>query len=384
MNEQKITFDKLVRWVGIGALILAVLYLVNYLSGALLPFFIAWLFAYLLYPIVKFIQYRLHVKVRALAIIVTMILVIAVIAGVIYLIIPPMIEQFEKLGEVTTKWLHTTTHTTNLTTYIQEWLQANQSEIEKFFKSRDFSDAIKTAMPRLFSFVGQTASVVMSIIASMITLLYMFFILLDYEHLTQNWIRIFPQKNRPFWHELMQDVERELNNYIRGQGLVALCMGIMFCIGFTIIGFPMAIGLGILIGILDLVPYLHTFALIPTAFLAMLKAADTGQNFWWVFGLAVIVFIVVQIITDFITTPKIMGKAMGLNPAILLLSLSVWGTLLGFIGLIIALPLTTLIIAYWQRYVTKEHAPKRSSISNEHSADDSDSPASQTDTKPQK
>ena len=127
---------------------------------------------------------------------------------------------------------------------------ANQSEIEKFFKSRDFSDAIKTAMPRLFSFVGQTASVVMSIIASMITLLYMFFILLDYEHLTQNWIRIFPQKNRPFWHELMQDVERELNNYIRGQGLVALCMGIMFCIGFTIIGFPMAIGLGILIGIL--------------------------------------------------------------------------------------------------------------------------------------
>lgn len=384
MNEQKITFDKLVRWVGIGALILAVLYLVNYLSGALLPFFIAWLFAYLLYPIVKFIQYRLHVKVRALAIIVTMILVISVIAGVIYLIIPPMIEQFEKLGEVTTKWLHTTTHTNNLTTYIQEWLQANQSEIEKFFKSRDFSDAIKTAMPRLFSFVGQTASVVMSIIASMITLLYMFFILLDYEHLTQNWIRIFPQKNRPFWHELMQDVERELNNYIRGQGLVALCMGIMFCIGFTIIGFPMAIGLGILIGILDLVPYLHTFALIPTAFLAMLKAADTGQNFWWVFGLAVIVFIVVQIITDFITTPKIMGKAMGLNPAILLLSLSVWGTLLGFIGLIIALPLTTLIIAYWQRYVTKEHAPKRSSISNEHSAGDSNSPDFQIHSEPQK
>ncbi len=121
----------------------------------------------------------------------------------------------------------------------------------------------------------------------MITLLYMFFILLDYETLTANWVRIFPKKNRPFWQELMKDVERELNNYIRGQGMVALCMGIMFCIGFTIIGFPMAIGLGILIGIMDLVPYLHTFALIPTAFLAMLKAADTGQNFWVVFGLGV-------------------------------------------------------------------------------------------------
>ena len=69
------------------------------------------------------------------------------------------------------------------------------------------------------------------------------------------------------------------------------------------------------------------------------------------------IFCIVQVITDMIVTPKIMGKAMGLNPAILLLSLSVWGALLGFIGLIIALPLTTLLIAYWGRYVTKENAP---------------------------
>jgi predicted PurR-regulated permease PerM len=182
----------------------------------------------------------------------------------------------------------------------------------------------------------------------------MFFILQDYEYLTDNWIRIFPEKNRPFWRELSSDVARELNNYIRGQGTVALIMGIMFCIGFTIMDFPMAIGLGVMIGLMDLIPYLHTFALIPTAFLAMLKSTETGQNFWMVFGLAVGLFAIVQIITDMIVTPKVMGKAMGLNPAILLLSLSVWGALLGFIGLIIALPLTTLIIAYWQRYVTRE------------------------------
>ena len=183
----------------------------------------------------------------------------------------------------------------------------------------------------------------------------MFFILLDYEFLTEKWIKIFPKKNRPFWKALAKDVERELNNYIRGQSLVSLIMGIMFCIGFTIIGFPMAIGMGILIGVMNLVPYLHTFALIPTAFLALLKAADTGQNFWIIFGMALVVFIVVQIISDMFVTPKVMGKAMGLNPAILLLSLSVWGAILGFIGLIIALPLTTIIIAYYQRYVTKDN-----------------------------
>ena len=351
---KEITFDKFIRWTGIVLIIGAVLFATNYLSSVLLPFFIAWFFAYLLYPVVKFIENKLHVKVRALSIIIAMLLAIGVIGGVIWMIIPPMIDQFDKLGDVLTKWLHQTTHTNNLTALIKDWIQENQGQIEKFMKSKDFSDAIKSAMPKVFSVVGQTANIILSIIASMITLLYMFFILLDYETLTANWIRIFPKKSRPFWHELMKDVEREMNNYIRGQGMVALCMGIMFCIGFTIIGFPMAIGLGILIGIMDLVPYLHTFALIPTAFLAMLKAADTGQNFWLVFGLAFLVFCVVQIITDMVVTPKIMGKTMGLNPAILLLSLSVWGALLGFIGLIVALPLTTLLIAYWQRYVTRE------------------------------
>ena len=352
--SKEITFDKFIRWAGIVTLVIAVLYITNYLSEVLLPFFIAWFFAYLLYPVVKFIENKLHVKVRAISILLAMGAAIAIVGGVIWLIIPPMIDQFDKLGEVLTRWVHQTTHTNNLTMLIKEWLQDNQTTIERFLKSKDFSDALKTTMPKVFSVVSQTATVLMSIVASMITLLYMFFILLDYETLTANWVRIFPKKNRPFWSALMKDVERELNNYIRGQGMVALCMGIMFCIGFTIIGFPMAIGLGILIGIMDLVPYLHTFALIPTAFLAMLKAADTGQNFWVVFGLAVLVFCAVQVITDMVVTPKIMGKAMGLNPAILLLSLSIWGALLGFLGLIVALPLTTLLIAYWQRYVTRE------------------------------
>ena len=353
--KKEITFDKAVRWTLITLLTIAVFFIVKSLSSVLLPFVIAWLLAYLIYPLVRFVQYKLHVPSRALSIIVSLLFLIAVIGGVFWMIIPPFIEQVDKLFSFINKYIHQSEEANQIAAYVQDWLQDNQKEIEKFFRSEDFMNTLKTAMPKVFNFVGQTASIIISIIASCITLLYMFFILMDYEYLTDNWIKIFPKKNRPFWSELAKDVEHELNNYIRGQGLVALCMGIMFCIGFTIIDFPMAIGLGILIGILDLVPYLHTFALIPTAFLALMKAADTGQNFWVIFGLAVLIFIIVQIITDMIVTPKIMGKAMGLNPAILLLSLSVWGALLGFIGLIIALPLTTLIIAYWQRYVTKEY-----------------------------
>ena len=356
MEQKEITFDKFIRWSGIILLAIAAILLVKYLSEVLIPFFVAWVFAYLLYPIVKFIENKLRIRVRALSIMITFIFVCSIIGLLVWLIIPPMIEQFQKLYDILANWLHESTHTNNISAWLSDKITENQNQIEQFLKSGDFANALKTAMPKLFNVLGKTANVVMSIIASLITLLYTFFILLDYEFLTNNWIRIFPKKHRPFWHELAKDVERELNNYIRGQGTVAFCMGVMFCVGFTIMDFPMAISLGILIGILDLIPYLHTFALIPTAFLAMLKAADTGQNFWVIFGMAAGLFIVVQVITDMIVTPKVMGKAMGLNPAILLLSLSVWGALLGFIGLIIALPLTTLIIAYWKRYVTKEEA----------------------------
>lgn len=369
MLEKEITFDRFVRILGIVLLVGGVLYTMNFLSSVLLPFFVAWLLAYLMYPIVKFVQYKLHVPTRALSIIVALVFVLGVIGGVFYLIIPPMIDQFEKLGDIVMQYVKQGTNGESFQAVVQQWLHDNRQAIEQVFKRKDVSDAIKSAMPKLFSVLGQTANVIISIVASLITLLYMFFILLDYEYLSSSWIKIFPKKVRPFWQSLMKDVERELNSYIRGQSLVALIMGILFCIGFTIIDFPMAIGLGILIGIMDLVPYLHTFALIPTAFLALLKAADTGQNFWVILASAVAVFCIVQVIIDMVVTPKVMGKAMGLNPAILLLALSVWGTLLGFIGLIVALPLTTILIAYYQRYVTKEKAAEHTDAESTEVAD---------------
>src|SRR5574344_746927 len=358
MLEKTITFDRFVRGMLITFLVGAILFVTNYLSSVLLPFFIAWLLAYLLYPIVKFVQCRLHVPGRVLSIIVTLLFVIAVIVGILYLIIPPMIEQFEKLGELVTRYLHQTTHIGNFPLAVRQWLDQNSDEIQRFFRNKEVSEAIRNAMPKVFAVITETANVIISVIASLVTLIYLFFILLDYEVLSQGFIRMFPKKTRPFWRSLMDDVERQLDSYIRGQGLVALSIGILFCIGFTIIGFPMAIGLGILMGLLSLVPYLHGFAFIPMVLLSALKAVDTGENFWIICGSAVIVFIVVQAITDMVLTPKIMGKAMGLNPAILLLSLSVWGALLGFIGLIVALPLTTLLIAYYKRYVVKDEEEK--------------------------
>ena len=131
-------------------------------------------------------------------------------------------------------------------------------------------------------------------------------------------------------------------------------MGILFSVGFSIVGMPLAVALGMFIGVLNLVPYLQMLGIVPAVLLALVRSNQTGENFWLIILYCFIVFLVVQGIQDLVLTPRIMGKMMGLRPAVILLSLSVWGYLLGFIGLIIALPLTTILISYYRFFVLKE------------------------------
>jgi predicted PurR-regulated permease PerM len=153
---------------------------------------------------------------------------------------------------------------------------------------------------------------------------------------------------------IVSDVKEGMNRYFRGQALVAFLVGVLFSIGFIIIDFPLAIGFGLFIGLLNMVPYLQLVALVPTVLLSLLKAADTGENFWWILACALLVFCIVQVIQDAIIVPKVMGKITGLNPAIILLSLSIWGSLMGIVGMIIALPCTTIILSYYKRYIKKQ------------------------------
>ena len=121
----------------------------------------------------KFVQYKMRVPGRVLSIIVTLVFVTAIIAGIMWLIIPPMIEQFEKLGELATRYLQQKTQIDDFPATIQEWIKEHNHEIERFFHSSDFTDTLKTAMPQVFNVLGQTANVIISIVGSFITLLYM-------------------------------------------------------------------------------------------------------------------------------------------------------------------------------------------------------------------
>jgi predicted PurR-regulated permease PerM len=85
--------------------------------------------------------------------------------------------------------------------------------------------------------------------------------------------------------------------------------------------------------------------------MGLLQSVETGQNYGSVLLGIAVVFTLIQVLEDMVLTPRIMGRVTGLNPAVILLSLSIWGSLMGMVGMIIALPMTTLMISYYKRFV---------------------------------
>lgn len=155
-------------------------------------------------------------------------------------------------------------------------------KIHEALNENNFANTMRNVLPQVWTLLTQSVNIVVSVFTSFIILLYTFFILLDYEAIARGWIKLVPIKHREMTIRIVTDVQDGMNKYFRGQAFVAFCVGILFSIGFLIIDFPLAIGFGLFIGLLNMVPYLQLIAFIPTVLLALLKAADTGENFWWI------------------------------------------------------------------------------------------------------
>lgn len=354
MLEKKITFDSFIRGIISVLIIIGILYLVNYLSSVLLPFFIAWLIAYMTYPMVTFFQYQLKIKNRVASILITMLVLLVVITLAFVILVPPIIEEFGKLKGLLTTYFIEGSKQAAIPGTMANFIKGHINMIQEALNEENISNMVRSLLPKAWNIFTQSVNVIVSIFATFIVLLYTFFILLDYETIATGWAGLVPMKYREMSVRIVNDVKEGMNKYFRGQALVAFLVGILFSIGFLIIDFPLAIGFGLFIGLLNMVPYLQLVALVPTILLSLLKAADTGTNFWWILAGALLVFCIVQVIQDAIIVPKIMGKITGLNPAIILLSLSIWGALMGIVGMIIALPCTTIILSYYKRYIKKQ------------------------------
>lgn len=354
-NRQPYTFDRVVRIIIAIAIGGVALWLINTLASVLLPFCIACLVAYMLEPVVQFNRRIFRIKGRFAAIALTLLETLIVLVALGFIFIPSIISEAHQMAEMFKDYAKSKTSIDYLPLEVQEVINKIVTDFSKTLTSQD----IKSFIDVITSFLSSGIDIVMGLVSWFIVVLYIVFIMLDYEKLTRGFKRMIPPKYRRVAFGVGHDIKTSMNLYFRGQSLVAFCVGVLFSIGFLMIDLPLAVVLGMFIGLLNMVPYLQLISFLPTTLLCIVYSVDTGCDFWIIWWECMAVYIVVQVIQDLFLVPRIMGKVMGLNPAIILLSLSVWGSLFGFIGLIIALPLTTLVLSYYNRYIIGEEQEGR-------------------------
>ncbi len=355
MNEneytarREFTFDRVVRIIITLGLVSAGVWLLNRLANVLLPFMVAWFMAYMLEPLVQRNRTVLHVRGRLLPIVLTLfeVVLVCVVLGVLFM--PSIMEEMHQMAALFRAYATSDAHIAFVPAEVHEFLHKH-IDFQQISEKMTRQD-MQSLMNMVGNFLSGGFNLLLGIFNWFLVLLYLVFIMLDYEKLLDGFKHMVPPRYRRQTFKIGSDVKRSMNHYFRGQALVAFCVGVLFSIGFLIVGLPLAVVLGLFIGLLNMVPYLQLISLPVTTVLCLVYSMQGGVEFWPVWWQCMAVYIVVQCIQDLLLTPKIMGKAMGLNPAIILLSLSVWGSLLGFIGMIIALPLTTLLLAYYNEYI---------------------------------
>ncbi len=413
------TFDRVVRMVLGAATLLVVLALLRYLSDVLLPFAAAVVLAYLLNPLVTFLERRTKRRGAAVAITIVGLGIVGLVLAAI--VVPLMIGQGRAFGdaleklrddlatsvEVSAEPGDGSTEATDVSDTGRDlieksatgwrelkegWAQyrrdaealsrserlANLREqmsgtyigdlldrIIEYTESEEFNKLLVGAAKRIaiggWTVVAFVINLLLGLTGLIIVLLYLVFLLLDFPEYARTWQTFLPPQYRDGIVEFGEQFSIAMRRYFRGQAVVALLVGILLAIGFTIIGLPMAVPFGLFVGLLNMVPYLQMVGLVPAMLLAGMRAVEGDSSFIASVVLTLLVFVVVQVIQDAVITPRVMGKATGLRPVAILLGIFIWGKLLGFLGLLLAIPLTCLGIAYYRRYVLL-HAPETTKL----------------------
>lgn len=375
--------------------ILATNYTLAFLEPVLLPVIIAAVLAYLLGPVVSWIERR---KIsRALSVIIVMTGMILAISGFFWIIVPPLIQQTnglvedrERIWDKTASLIDTTLSNPlvgqsidNLyTKSIREFqndntgleelapkLSANTPK-EKLMVYLDLNSSILISKAfswltsggkAIFGLIGMTVGLVM-------TPIFMFYFLKNSGSIKEHWHDVLPLKASNFKQEVV-DTLQEINGYLisffRGQMLVSLIDGALIAVLLKAIGLPYAFTIGAAVAVLGIIPYLGTIiTIIPALLVAWTNCPEWWPAAQWGYILLVLgIFIGVNQFDGWVIQPKIVGDSVGLHPLTVMFSVLFWTLVLGgLVGALLAVPLTAAIKVLFRRYIwqnmnDEEHDP---------------------------
>ena len=326
-------------WIIMGCVIVATIWLLYALGNILMPFIVAAVLAYVLNPLVEMLQ-RHRFK-RGIASMLVMIFALALLLALVLIIVPMLINQFNNLvgrlpqivnfvqntllpwiGQVGGNYISLDT------TSIIEWLQSNTGELANTFKE---------VMPTLMK---QGTSMVAGVSNLLLLPFLLYYFLLDWKRWSFGIKALVPRRFIEAYTRITRNMDEVLGEFLRGQMMVMLIMGLIYGIGLMMVGLESGFAIGMIAGILVFVPYLGAFTGLLLATIAAVLQFGSWPGVLMVWG----VFGVGQFLESFFITPKIVGDRIGLSPFWVIFSLMAFGQLMGFVGMLIGLPLAAVTL----------------------------------------
>ena len=318
------------------------------MNEVLSPFFTAFIIAYLLEPITrKFSSYGIS---RNLASLISILVGTIILSGIISLVVPIIDNEIDNLK------LRLPSMISNGFLYIEpifsNYLNIQLDSVENIREQilewlRKYSG---TASKNFFSMLISGTNLFFNIIGWMVLLpVVIFYLLKDWNKVFPNILEIIPKKNRDVTKNTLIEANDTLKNYLNGQALVITCMSIYYTSLLLIAGYESWFSLGLLSGILVFLPYVgFAFSVILVLLSGLLELGPLYSliSVLLIYGLG-------QVIEGFFLTPKLVGDKIGLHPLAVIFSLMFFGTLFGFLGLLVALPIASILIVIGKKILTK-------------------------------
>lgn len=369
--------DKGFRYVLLIVSLSLCVFLLYYLRGILAPFCAAFLLAYILDPLVTGLETKLRHRTgqwglhklsgrfcRIAATVIVFVGLCALLFAAIALFVPQIVKEIYHFGELISKFVSDSSWTQRMRTHIPPNIMdhimgfLSQERILSTLQNVDFwkglNSTMSSVLPGALGVLSGTASVIFWIVSLVFVIMYMIFLMIDMPKIALKVRSLFPKKpmgpDRKESLDFLGKVDFLMKTYFRAQTLVAMIVGILYAIAFSIMGLPLGFLFGLFVGALNMIPYMQLASIPLAVFLGIIYALDTGLPFWEVFLIIALIYTVIQVTEDMVILPKVVGSEMNLPPVAILLSISIWGKLLGFLGLVLAIPFTCIVLVILRDY----------------------------------
>jgi len=336
----------LLRWLLIMTFVVLGYFVLSYLAGVLAPILTAFGIAYLLNPSLERLVKR--GASRAVGAGLLLVTFVAILAIAITFFAPTVAHQLSEFVTNLPRFFD------NLNAWALQHLNVQiPSDWKTYIASDNLRDTLGEASGPVRAIASAAVGGVFSVLGVLAELLlipvFSFYFLTDWPNILRRLDHMIPPRRRAEVREVARDIDRVVAGWVRGQAIVTTTLAILYAIGFTVIGMPLSLPIGLLVGGLTVIPFVGTFVGASVALLVTLADGGTPQ----MLGMVASVILCLHLLEAAVLTPKIVGHRVGLSESGALLAVVAGGKLLGFVGVVLAVPIaatTAVLVRYAVRF----------------------------------